>query len=271
VHKVVVGITTLNNPEILNNCLKSIYKTHDMYKGLDIKILVIDDCSSGENLERNKEVCASHGVTMLMNKQRLGVAKSWNNISRHFNSEIIILLNDDVEVSNNWIDVMIYTLDNNTEIGVVGFNAYEGDNSSLPANNTPTYIESKIMLGGNMHPILSARGFGFGFRRIDFDNIGGFNSDYFCFFEEVDFNLSMMKYLNKRNCILSYPILKHIHGATTFNQLIDCSKTFNESKKIFELKWNISWDKIRDIFNITNIPKINSTLNEWNSNYNIWG
>ena len=28
-YKVVVGITTLNNPEILNNCLKSIYKTKE--------------------------------------------------------------------------------------------------------------------------------------------------------------------------------------------------------------------------------------------------
>ena len=58
-HKVVVGITTLNNPDILNNCLKSIYKTHDMYKGLNIKILVIDDCSSDENLERVLDAIAA--------------------------------------------------------------------------------------------------------------------------------------------------------------------------------------------------------------------
>ena len=270
-HKIVVGITTLNNPDILNNCLKSIYKTHDMYKGLDIKILVIDDCSSDENLERNKEVCASHGVGMLMNGQRLGVAKSWNNLSRHFNSEIVILLNDDVEVAHNWIDVMIYTLDNNPEIGVVGFNAYEGDNSSLPANNIPTYVESKIMLGGHLHPILSAKGFGFGFRKADFDKIGGFNDDYFCFFEEIDFNLSMMRYLNKRNCILSYPILKHIGGATTFKELGDHSIIFKESKRIFELKWGVAWENLRSLFHNKNIPRIRNILNEWNSNFNVWG
>lgn len=270
-HKVVVGITTLNNPDILNNCLKSIYKTHDMYKDLDIKILVIDDCSSDENLERNKEVCASHGIDMLMNRQRLGVAKSWNNLSKCFNSEIVILLNDDVEVAHNWIDVMIYTLDNNPEIGVVGFNAYEGDNSLLPANNVPTYIESKIMFGGNLNPILSARGFGFGFRKEDFNKIGGFNNDYFCFFEEIDFNLSMIKNLNKINCILSYPILKHTHGATTFKELKDHSIVFKESKKIFELKWGVAWENLRSLFQSSNMPKIKNILNEWNSNFNIWG
>lgn len=270
-YKVVVGITTLNNPEILDNCIKSIYRTHDMYKGLDIKILVIDDFSSNENLEKNKKICSSHGINMLMNTSRLGVAKSWNNLTRHFNSDIMILLNDDVEVSHNWIDVVIYTLENNSEIGVVGFNAYEGDNSALPPNNYPTYVESKIMLGGNLHPILSAKGFGFAFRRKDFDAIGGFNSNYFCFFEEIDFNLSIMKYLNKRNCILSYPILKHIGGSTTFKELENHSDIFKQSKKIFEDRWGICWEDIRKLFNNKDIPVIKNTLNEWNSNFNVWG
>lgn len=270
-HKILVGIPTLNNPDLLNKCLNSIFKTYDLRKGIDIKVLAIDDFSSKDNLEKNKEVCASYQIDLLMNQKRLGVASSWNTLVRHANSEIVVLLNDDVVLEHNWLDVITYTLENNPQIGVVGLNAYEGSNSYLLPNNIPTYVESKILLGGNLHPIISSRGYAFAFRRIDYDAVGGFDNSYFCFFEEVDFNLSIMTLLNKRNCILSYPIIKHHHGATTFNQLRDHSAIFNDSKIIFEKKWNVSWDKIRDLFKVKNVPNINLPLNEWNSNYNIWG
>lgn len=269
-HKVVVGIPTLNNPEYLKGCLDSIYRTHDMYKGIDVRVLVLDDCSSPENLEKNKEICAARGIDLLMHGQRYGVATAWNNLTRLVDSEIVILLNDDVEVAHNWLDVAIYTLDNNEQIGVVGFNAYEGDNSKLEANNVPTYVESKIMLGGNLHPILSARGFAFAFRRKDFDAINGFDNNYFCFFEEVDFNLSMMN-LNKRNCILSHPIFRHYHGVTTTRELQNHSDIFLKSKEWFESKWSTEWKDIRNTFGVAYIPAIKCPLNEWNSNYNIWG
>jgi len=269
-YKAVVGIPTLNNPELLNNCLNSIFKTYDIKK-YNIKVLALDDFSSPENLSKNKEICASYQIDLLMNTERLGVAKSWNILAKHCESEIIVLLNDDVMVVHNWLDVILYTLDNNPQIGVVGLNAYEGSNSYLLPNNIPTYIESKIMLGGNLHPILSARGYAFAFRKHDYHAIGGFDSSYFCFFEEVDFNLSMMNILEKRNCILSYPIIKHQHGITTFKELRDHTNTFQKSKFTFEKKWNISWEKIRELFNEKKVPSIKFPLNEWNSNYNIWG
>ena len=269
-HKVVVGIPTLNNPEVLNKCLNSIFKSYDVKK-YNIKILVIDDFSSAENLSKNKEICASYQIDLLMNKKRLGVANSWNILVKHYNSEFAILLNDDIIVSHNWLDVILYTLENNPEIGVVGLNAYEGSNSYLLPNNIPTYIESNIMLGGNLHPILSARGYAFGFRRRDYDSVGGFDNAYFCFFEEVDFNLLIMDKLNKRNCMLSYPVIKHTHGSTTFKELGDHSNIFQKSKEVFEKKWKISWNKIRELFDAKKVPSLKLPLNEWNSNYNIWG
>ncbi len=270
-HKVLVGIPTLNNPDLLRSCLDSIYKTHDMYKGLDIRVIALDDSSTPENLEKNKEICATYGIDLLMHTSRYGVARAWNNLSTHVESEIVILLNDDVEVAHNWIDVIIYTLDNNPDIGVVGLNAYEGDNSKLTLPPIPTYIESKIMFGGNLHPILSARGFGFGFRRLDYDMIEGFDNRYFYFFEEVDFNISMMKKLNKRNCILSYPILKHHHGVTCMKDINYHPNVFSESMKKFEEKWNVKWSSIRELFAFDEIQNITAPINEWNSNYNIWG
>jgi hypothetical protein len=241
-----------------------------MYKGIDVRIIVLDDCSTEENLEKNKVICASFGLDLLMHTERLGVAKSWNDLTRHAESEIVILLNDDVEVANNWIDVATYTLNNNPQIGVVGFNAYEGNNSRLQSNNVPTYVESNILLGSNLHPILSAKGFAFAFLKKDFNDVGGFDNSYFCFFEEIDFNLSIMK-LGKRNCILSYPIFKHAVAATTTKELLDHKITFLKSKEYFENKWGVKWESLRALFNKSSIPDINNcTLNEWNSITDTW-
>jgi GT2 family glycosyltransferase len=270
-HKVVVGIPTLNNPKMLESCLSSIYLTNDMYKNIGIKVIALDDGSSEENLTLNKEICSKYGLDLLMHEKNHGVAMAWNNLTNHTESEIVILLNDDVRVTHNWIDAVIYTLDNNAQLGVVGLNAYEATNSDLPPNNIPSYVESKILLGGNLHPILSAKGYAFAFRKSDFKKIGGFDYNYFCFFEEVDFNLRIMKILGKRNCMLSYPIIFHKGGATTFQNLKDHKEVFNKSKDFFEKKWGFSWENIRSAFNQNSIPPIKEVLNEWNSNFNVWG
>lgn len=207
-----------------------------------------------------------------MNGARMGVATSWNMLVNHCaTAEYCILINDDVFVVHHWIDTIVYTLKNNQNIGVVGLNAYEGENSKLSPNNIPTYVEANIMLGSKLTPILSARGYAFGFRRSDYIAVNGFDQNYFYFFEEIDFNLSMMKYLNKRNCILSYPIVMHMHGATTFKET-NYTEVFECSKKRFEEKWQTKWEDIRTIFNHIAVPEINTELlNEWNSNVNIWG
>lgn len=271
--KITIGIPTLNNPQRLYHCLEAIYKTHDMGKpGREISVLVVDDGSDDANLIKNKHVCAIFSVNLLLHNQRLGVPTAWNTLINHNKSEFNILINDDVYVANNWIDVVLYTLKNNESIGVVGLNAYEGDNSRFPSNNTPTYIESNILIGSDVAPVLSARGFAFGFRYDDYKKINGFDQRFFCFFEEVDFNLNMMKLTNKRNCMLSYPVLKHVHGATTFSQLENCNEVFADSKQKFESKWNVKWEELRGLFNKNTIPQINKEqFNEWNSNIEIWG
>jgi GT2 family glycosyltransferase len=269
---VFVGIPTLNGPNRLEDCLNAIFKTHDLAK-YAVNIVVVDDGSTKENLDENIKICNRRGIELLIQNKRLGVATGWNTLVNHdLNSEYCILLNDDILVVDNWIDVVVFTLKHNNIIGVVGLNAYEGEYSKLPSNNIPTYVESQILLGGNLMPLLSARGYAFGFRKNDYRSINGFDQQFFCFFEEIDFNLNMMKILGKRNCILSYPILKHLHGATTFSQLPDHSQIFTESKQKFEEKWQIKWEDLRKLFNKDTINFINKNLlNEWNSNIDIWG
>lgn len=273
--KVLIGIPTLNGANRLEDCLNAIYKTHDIHKydTYQPTIVVLDDGSDAGNLAENRKICVRRNLQLFTHHTNMGVAKSWNDLINSTESDYCILLNDDVLVSEHWIQTILYTLKNNPQIGVVGLNAYEGGYSKLPENNVPTYVESTILLGSKFSPILSARGYAFGFRKSDYVNVGGFSDQYYCFFEEIDFNLKMMTMLKKRNCILSYPILKHAHGATTFAELKNPSAVFENSKKKFEASWNMSWpSSLRTRFNSSTIPHINKDeLNEWNSNIAIWG
>lgn len=265
---ITVGIPTVNGPQRLERCLRSVFSTEDAQK-YKLKVFVLDDCSDPPLLEANKEICARFGVEMLMHQQRLGVPKGWNDLVNHTSSEYVILLNDDIEVTRYWIDAMYYTLKNNDFLGAVGYNAYEGPNRYAGNVIFPTYVESKLLFGSPSAPLLSCRGFAFGFRHSDFDLVGGFDERYFCFFEEVDFNLSLLN-LGKRNAILSYPVLFHGHGETTTSVLSNPSEIFQTSKKLFEEKWETKWEDLRTIFNKETIAPLPLEINEWNTNVAIW-
>ena len=44
--------------------------------------------------------------------RRLGVARGWNDLTRHTNAPIIILMNDDVEVVPDWYEALVFSLKN---------------------------------------------------------------------------------------------------------------------------------------------------------------
>lgn len=268
---ITIGIPTLNGPERLESCLHSIASNFEPHRQnlLDYKVIVLDDCSTEDNLSKNIDVCNRYGIELLMHKERRGVSKSWNTLTRHTSCDIMVLLNDDIVVTRYWLDTLIYSLENNPILGTVGLNAYEGPNRFLGSQIYPTYMEAKLLFGSQNHPILSSRGYAFAFRKEDYLQVNGFDERYFCFFEEIDFNLELLK-IGKRNAILNYPNIFHGHGETTTKTFSNPSDIFAESKFKFEDKWKCEFKNIRSIFNHDTIAKIPSIINEWNTNIAIW-
>lgn len=263
---IIIGIPTLNGPNRLERCLRSIFSSTDKLLK-ESQIFVLDDCSTVDLLEQNKIICARFGVELLMHQNRMGVSKSWNDLVKHKVADVNILINDDIEVTNYWLSPLYYNLMNNLWLGVIGYQAFEGPNRYNGNQIFPSYVESKLLFGNTLSPLLSCKGFAFGFRREDFDLIGGFDEQYFCFFEEVDFNLSLMVKLQKRNAIISYPILYH-GGAETTTKITDIDIIFKESKVKFENKWNLKWEDLHTK-NLLEVPPIGD-INEWNSNIYVW-
>lgn len=264
-----VAIPTVNGPHRLERCLSHLFKDNTISKH-SIEVIVVDDGSDKHLLQMNRQHCETFKVKLIEHGDRLGVPKAWNTLCVNSTKEIILLLNDDIEVNRYWAESICYTLDNNDWIGCVGLNAIEGERpKEFPV--FPTYMESKIMLGSYGSEIVAPRGYAFGFRKSDWKSIGGFDERYFCFFEEIDFALTLYQTKNLRSCILSFPLCHHYHGETTRSVLSDPQKTFEESKLAFEEKWNFKWSDLRRHFACLPSSYIMKELSEWNTNLEIWG
>jgi GT2 family glycosyltransferase len=208
--EVLIGIPTLNGADRLKRCLRSIQVNTP--RSQPFKVLVVDDYSTPENLERNKNVTHEFGIEMLTHQERLGVARGWNDLTRHTKAPFVILMNDDVEVVPDWYEALTFSLKNNPEAGMIGLTAYQGVNSStFTPPPVKSFNEAVMQRGEGM---FSTTGFLFGFRREKFDAVSGFDDQYFLFYEEVDFGIRLLQ-CGWPSYMLSYPVVIHQGGAST--------------------------------------------------------
>jgi GT2 family glycosyltransferase len=275
--KVTVGIPTLNGADRLQRCLWSIATCTDLD---GVRVLICDDGSRPEVLQDVRNVV--EGVRMkfpslelLENGTRRGIAKSWNRLARHYaDAEVIALLNDDIEVVNDWLDVLVFSVMENPKAGMVGLNSYcalmKTQHASLFPPDTLEHVriprvdyrEAHLMSGGGK--LLSSQGPIFALRRSAFDAVGGFDERYVCFFEEVDLGVSLRK-AGYFHYMSNYPLVYHMGGATTSDpKNMDAQADLANSRAKFLEKWGQSMSEIRRDFGPAPVAV------EWNSQIKNW-
>lgn len=233
-----VGIPTLNGPGRLDMCLRAVMANTPLAQ-MRAAVLVCDDGSRPDLLEGNKAVAASHGVPMLMNQQRLGVAESWNRLTRHgavnWGAKWAALINDDVEVQEDWLEALVFSVRENSHAGMVGLNSWQGVNSgNFRPPRRLDYNEATMCRG---HGMLSSCGYCFAFSVEKFNVVGGFDPRYFCFYEELDFSVALLK-KGWPSYMLAYPAVIHQGGATTSEPAnLDAQARLPESRAKFQAKW----------------------------------
>ncbi len=265
--RVVVGIPTLNGPDRLDRCLTSIKACRNA-GDFKVSVIVSDDASTSENLKLNKDVIHQHGIEMLMSEERLGISKQWNRIVRHVpDADICVLLNDDVEVVDDWLDVLVFSLAKNPELGMISLRCETGVTRS---NGQPRprvdYQEAEILTGGGS-PLLSAGGACFAFRRVDWKSVGGFDERYFCFYEELDFGVTLAIERRLYSAFASHPVIYHMGGATIASNH-DGIALLSESRQRFWVKWERTLDQLRD--ELFEMRKSLPIWKQWNSQVQNW-
>jgi GT2 family glycosyltransferase len=286
---VTIGIPTLTAADAapgwarLERCLISIEQCTN-FDRFDVKVIVCDDGSSSDNLALNKTVIHNRpklqgvaGLEMLMSEHRSGIAASWNKLTRHRNSQVVALLNDDIEVVDDWLDVLVYSVMENPSVGMVGLNSYlaltkEQHADVFPKTAKPhemvpliDYREAHLLDGGGS--LISAQGAIFAFRRDAFELVGGFDERYFVYYEETDFGVALRKQ-KLYPFMANHPVVYHMGGATNSDpRNLDAAAHMARSKGLFMEKWGKSFSELRQEF-VGSYTRPN--LREWNSQIANW-
>ncbi len=95
-------------------CLRSLLEVKGKFS---FEVIVVDDQSSDETAEYLANI---DGLIHLRNKRNLGFVGSCNRGARHARGEFLVMLNNDTQVLEGWLDELIDTFEREPLAGLVG-------------------------------------------------------------------------------------------------------------------------------------------------------
>ncbi|MGD9021625.1 MAG: glycosyltransferase, partial [Lysobacterales bacterium] len=95
-------------------CLASLRSARSRHT---FEVIVVDDQSSDET---SAELAGIHGITTLRNEENLGFLGSCNRGAWHARGRFLVLLNNDTQVTDGWLDELVDTFTAQPEAGLVG-------------------------------------------------------------------------------------------------------------------------------------------------------
>lgn len=223
----------------LNNCNQNILQ----------KIIVVDNNSS----DNSKQLLLNwfRGRNPLkFNLQLLaknfGYAKAVNFGVRQGNSKYIMILNADMLVlDKNWKEKFLEMFQLNSRTMVVGCKLIDQFNKVVGSGVTGTFNERKFRVYGvpdndspkeifnQMAYCVSVCGAAYMTRRHIFQELGGFDEDFFMYYEEEYFSFKVQKL---KNGLIAYtPFTKFLHYSDSLKSVNE-NLYLQKSGKIFEKK-----------------------------------
>lgn len=223
--KIAICAPTYKDHERIENLLSSIFAFTPQEELKECKFVIVDDGTPGGNVGL-REVCEKFGIPLVEHDKNYGIPKAWNTLSQYYDSQIIILLNDDIQVSDpNWLKCMMYFLENNDKIGAVGWplihiNPNTGQpNPQMPP---PNYDTTPGRVGA---PV----GCSFSMKKEVYNLVpGGFPESIISFYEEIWMGFELAK-RGYSSFMIPAPAMEH-WGSQTFGKNPELSITKPDPK-----------------------------------------
>lgn len=226
-----IVIVSYNTKRLTINCILSIYK--HISKSLNYEIIVIDNNSSDGSFEEIQKKYPR--VICIRNESNLGFAKANNIGFGKANGKYLLLLNSDVEVLKDSFSPLLKWLDINTKYGVLSIKTLNEDLTlQWTCFNNPNFITEIMQFTKNIiiktwdpftyykymkywdhnkiREVKCVSGCFMVIRSILVKEIGGFNENYFMYYEDADFCRKI--YTRSKYKIVYYPqeSVIHFHG-----------------------------------------------------------
>lgn len=251
--KVAIVILNWNGKKILEQFLPSVVEFSE-----EATIYVADNASTDKSIPYLKE--KFNKVTIIQNKTNGGYAKGYNDALKNVTEDLLVLLNNDVEVTQNWLQPIINEFKRDDSLiaaqpKILDFNnkryfEYAGAGGGFIDQLGYPYCRGRIFNTiekdkgqyNDINKIFWASGACFIVRSNEFKELNGFDENFFAHQEEIDLcwriqqNGGIIKYIGNST-------VYHVGGATLSN--INPTKTFyNFRNSLLMLVKNIKSSKV---------------------------
>lgn len=242
-------IVNYNTRQLLINCLTSI---QERTLGINYEIIVVDNNSSDNSLEEVRKRFKS--VNIFNSGSNLGFGKANNLGIKIASGRNIFFLNSDTLLINNAVKILSDYLDKNEKIGICGGNLF---NNELKEANSfcrimpGIFSEINVMSLTKISKLIYGRNSSFNYtsnplnvayitgadmmvpKRI-LDIVGGFDPDFFLYYEETELTNRVKKAGYLVNSLPQAKII-HLEGASSKN-ISWKTDVYNRSRKIYYKK-----------------------------------
>lgn len=223
-------IVNYNTSLLLENCIDSVKK---LTVGLKYEVIVVDNDSELGSIDHL--VLKYPDVHFIFSNENLGFGQANNLGAKSARGKYLLFLNPDTLLVNNAVKILSDFMLANPLVGACGGNLFKGDQSPAVSfhtmdfyrrewrilfnkkwnqgfNHTDQATEVNVIMGADLF-----------IPKIIFDQVGGFDPDFFMYFEEVYLCDTIREAGFK---IMSVPQAKiiHLEGAAAENKSEDLKK-----------------------------------------------
>lgn len=195
--KLAIVILNWNGKKLLQQFLPSVIEHSN-----EADIYIADNASTDDSVNFIKSHFSS--VKIIQNKENDGYAKGYNDALKHIDAEIFCLLNNDVEVTENWLQPILSEFQNNPDTAIVQPKIldfknkthfeYAGaaggfiDKFGYPYCRGRIFntIEQDVGQYNDTTEVFWASGACMFIKKEIFENLGGFDESFFAHMEEID-------------------------------------------------------------------------------------
>ena len=191
----------------------------------EFEVVLVDNGSEDGTLDELHKKYPSLNLRIHRLSSNLGFAVA-NNIGASFaRGKWLALLNADAFPEPDWLEQLMEVADNNPEFAFFASRQIQVDNPELLDGTGDAYHVSGFAWRQNYHRPAIKYGFQSGevfsacaaaalYSRDDFIKLGGFDEDYFSYFEDVDLSFRL-RLIGRRCFYVSSAVVHHIGSAST--------------------------------------------------------
>lgn len=247
---VTVIVPVYQNIEYTLRCVWSLFQAEDKTV---FKTILVDDASPDNSGAQLRALLRGiEGVEVKVNDKNIGFLRSCNSAASNCDTEFVCFLNNDTVVLNGWLDELVATYKNNSNVGLVGSKLVY-PNGLLQEAGGIIWRKGVSNFGRMDDPAAPEyqyqrdvdyiSGASILLKTDDWQSVGGFSDEFApAYYEDTDLAMKIRS-VGKRVIYQPFSTVVHFEGISSGADLSTGTKRYQAiNAEKFEKKWEVQLD-----------------------------